>query len=335
MTELFTNTDGANMASGAGPMESITGMLDSMAGGAPIAVGGQMAGLGLQALGFMDNPLQTLATSAIGWLLEHLGPLNLFLDVTMGDPAAVDDAAKQFVAAATQLDALAREHAGSLSCDLPTYFGAAAGTGDVSKSARAFHGAMSTRFEDLRTASAACSGIASLITISGEVVALTRGIFRDMLAEFAWQRLEKAGAMMAAAPLTFGGAAGWFLADSMVAQASTMGQMYRNLLDMLARLKTIAEKMKAMSAVLAKVLKSPLRQSVISNALAETGKAMNNIVYQDRPDSAASAEMPDLPPTPEEKAKQQQKPAFPQDPPKPVYGPTSNAKWTTSGTLDE
>lgn len=335
MTELFTNTDGANMASGAGPVESITGMLDSMAGGAPIAAGGQMAGLGLQALGFMDNPLQTLATSAIGWLLEHLGPLNWFLDITMGDPAAVDDAAKQFVAAATQLDALAREHAGSLSCDLPTYFGAAAGTGDVSKSARAFHGAMSTRFEDLRTASAACSGIASLITISGEVVALTRGIFRDMLAEFAWQRLEKAAAMMAAAPLTFGGAAGWFLADSMVAQASTMGQMYRSLLDMLARLKTIAEKMKAMSAVLAKVLKSPLRQSVISNALAETGKAMNNIVYQDRPDSAASAEMPDLPPTPEEKARQQQKPAFPQDPPKPVYGPTSNATWTTSGTLDE
>ena len=335
MTELFTSTDGANMASGAGPVESITGILDSMAGGAPIAAGGQMAGLGLQALGFMDNPLQTLATSVIGWLLEHLGPLNWVLDVTTGDPAAVDDAAQRFVAAANQLDALARGHAGSLSRDLPTYFSAATGTDDVSKSARAFHGAMTARFEDLRTASATCSGIASLITLSGEVVALTRGVIRDMLAEFAWKRLERAGAMMAAAPLTFGGAAAWFLADSMLAQASAMGEMYRTLLAMLARLKEIAAKIKQVSAVLAKVLKSPLRQSVISNALAETGKAMDKIVYQDRPDSAASAEMPDLPPTPEEKAKQQP-PAFPQDPPaKKVYGPSSHARWTTSGTLDE
>jgi hypothetical protein len=335
VTELFTNTDGPNMASGAGPVETITGILESGPFNDPLGFGGQVAGLGLQALGFMDNPLQTLATSAIGWLLEHLGPLNWFLDVTTGDPAAVDDAAKQFVAAATQLDALASEHAGSLSRDLTTYFSSATGTDDASTSARAFHGAMSARFEELRTASAACSGIASLITASGEVVALTRGLLRDMLAEFAWQRLQKAGAMMAASPLTFGGAAAWFLADTMVAQASTMGQMYRNLLDMLAKLKAIVEKMKAVSAVLTKVLKSPLRQSVISNALSETGKTMGKIVQQDRPDSAASAEMPDLPPTPEEKARQQQKPAFPRDPPKPVYGPTSSARWTTSGTLDE
>lgn len=335
MTELFTNTDGANMASGAGPVETVTGILDSMAGGAPIAAGGQMAGLGLQALGFMDNPLQTLATSVIGWLLEHLGPLNWVLDVTTGDPAAVDDAAQRFVAAANQLDALAMGHAGSLSRDLTTYFDSATGNDAVSTSARAFHGAMTTRFEDLRAASAVCSGIASLITVSGEVVALTRGVIRDMLAEFAWRRLERAGAMMAASPLTFGGAAAWFLADSMVAQASTMGQIYRNLLDMLARLKTIAEKMKAVSGVLAKVLASPVRQSVISNALAETGKAADKIVYQDRPDSAASAEMPDLPPTPEEKAKQQQPSFPPPQPTKPVQGPPSSARWTTSGTLDE
>lgn len=317
MTELFTNTDGPDLASGAGPVETITGIVDSAAGGDPIAVGGQMLGLGLQALGFMDNPVQTLATSAIGWLLEHLGPLDFALDATTGDPDAVDDASQRFVAAATQLDALAKEHAGSLSCDLPTYFGAASGTDDVSRSARAFHGAMTTRFEDLRTASAACSGIAALITFSGEIVATTRGVIRDMLAEFAWKRLERAGVMLAASPLTFGSAAAWFLADSMLAQASTMGEIYRTLLAQLARLKEIAGKLKELSAVLAKVLKSPLRQSVLSNSVSEFGKTADKLVQQDRPDSAAGARMPELPPQA-----------------KPVYGPPSNARWTTSGTLD-
>jgi hypothetical protein len=78
-----------------------------------------------------------------------------------------------------------------------------------------------------------------------------------------------------------------------------------------------------------------LRQSVISNALAETGKAMDKIVYQDRPDSAASAELPDLPPTPEEQAKQQPPTFSPPQPTRPVHGPPSNARWSTSGTLDD
>ena len=335
MSDLFVGMSGAELASGAGPAESITGIVDSAIDGGPAAAGAQTIALGLQALGFMDNPLQTLVTSSIGWLLEHLGPLNFALDATTGDPAAVDDAAQRFVAAATQLDSLAKEHAGSLSCDLQTYFSAATGTDDVSQSARAFHGAMTTRFEDLRTASAACTGMATLITFSGEVVATTRGVIRDMLAEFVWKRLERAGVMLAASAPTLGAASGWFLYDAIVDMSRQLVKINRVLGALVGRLQHIAGKLKELSAVLAKVLRSPLRQSVLSNAVAEFGKTTDRIAQQDRPDSAADAEMPELPPTPEEKAKAQP-PAFPSQPPrKPVYGPPSNARWTTSGTLDE
>ncbi|MGB3437567.1 MAG: hypothetical protein WBA97_02345 [Actinophytocola sp.] len=318
MTELFVGMGGVELTSGGGPAETITGIVDAAVNGGPMAVGAQTLTLGLQVLGFIDNPLQTLATSVFGWVLEHLGPLNLALDATTGDPAAVEDAAKGFVAAATQLDALARSHAGSLSCDLQTYFGTATGTDDVSRSARAFHGAMTTRFEDLRTASVACSGIATLITASGLFVATTRGVIRDLLAEFAWKRLEKIAVASAAGPLTFGGAAAWLLADSLVAQATALGEIYRRLLLLVAQLKHVAGKLNELSAILTRVLKSPLRQAVINNAMAETGKTMDKFVQQDRPGSAASAAMPPLPPQE-----------------KPVYGPPSNARWTTSGTLDE
>ena len=335
MSDLFVGMSGPALASGAGPVESITGAVDSAINGDPVAASGQGLAFGLQALGFVDNPLGTLATSTIGWLLEHLGPLNFALDATTGDPAAVDDAARRFTEAAGTLDRLASEHAGSLSRDLPTYFSAATGTGQLSSSARAFHGAMSTRFDDLKTASAACSGIASLITFSGELVAITRGIIRDLLAEFAWKRLERAAMMTAAAPFTFGSAAAWFLADSMLAQGTTLGAIYNKLALLNGSLQRVAGTIRQLNAILTKVLGSPLRQSVLSNSIAESAKAAGKIIQQDRPGSAASAEMPGLPPTPDEKAKQQQ-PAFPRNPPaKPVYGPPPNARWTTSGTLDE
>jgi len=73
---------------------------------------------------------------------------------------------------------------------------------------------------------------------------------------------------------------------------------------------------------------------VLSNTIAESGKAAEKIVQQDRPDSAGDAGLPDLPPTPEEKTRQQ-RPTFPPEQQKPVYGPPSTARWSTSGTLDE
>jgi hypothetical protein len=336
VSDLFVGMSGPELASGAGPVETITGIVDGAINGGPAAAGGQALTLGLQALGFMDNPLQALTTSAIGWVVEHLAPLNFALDATTGDPAAVDAAAKGFVGAATQLDVLATEHAGSLSCDLQTYFSAATGTDDVSTSARAFHGVMTTRFEDLRTASAACSGIASLIIVSGEVVATTRGVIRDMLAEFAWKRLQKAAVMLAVPPPALGAASGWFLYDTIVDMGRSLGKIGRVLSEMVGRLQHIAGRLKELSGVLATVLKSPLRQSVLNNSVTEFGKTVDKVVQQDRPGSAANAEMPELPPTPEEKA-EEQPPAFPsQQPPpsRPVYGPPSNARWTTSGTLD-
>jgi hypothetical protein len=326
---------GPDLASGAGPVETITGIVDGAINGGPTAAGAQTLTLGLQALGFMDNPLQTLTTSAIGWILEHLGPLNLALDVTTGDPVAVDDAAKRFVNAAAQLDTLANDHAGSLSCDLPTYFSVAPGAHDVSKSARAFHGVMTTRFEELRTASTACSGIATLITFSGQVVATTRGVIRDMLAEFAWKRLQRASVMLAVPPPALGAASGWFLFDTIVDMTRSLGKIGRLLSALVGKLQHIAGKLKDLSALLAKVLKSPLRQSMLSNSITEYGKAADKILQQDRPNSAADAEMPELPPTPDEKANQQSPTFPPRQPQKPVHGPPSNARWTTSGTLDD
>jgi hypothetical protein len=290
----------------------------------------------LQALGFMGDPMQSLATSAIGWLIEHLAPLNVALDVTTGDPAAVEQASQQFTAAATRLDGLAVEHANTLKTDLSTYFALAGdATHPMSQSATAFHGVMSQRLTELQTASAACSGTASFVTFSGALVATTRGVIRDMLAEWVWQTFKRAAAMSAAAPLTFGGSAALLVADRALSSSKLLRRFVDLLTDLAQVLKRVAGKLTEVSSILNRVLKSPLRSAVISNSITEYGKMADNVVNQDRPNSAV--ELPPLPSTPAE-----EKPIDVLDgppPPKddrPVQGPgIAPARWSSSGTLDD
>jgi hypothetical protein len=340
MDNLIVGTQGGEKwqesYSGAGPVESITGLVDATIKGDGMTIGGQAVSLGLQALGFMDNPMQSVATSAIGWLIEHLAPLNFALDVTTGDPAAVEQAADQFTSAAVKLDAQAVGHANSLKSDLSTYFDP--GEHAVSQSATAFHGVMSQRLTELRTASAACSGTASFVTFSGALVATTRGVIRDMLAEWVWQTLKKGAAMSAAAPLTWGAAAAYFAADRAMSSVKLLRRFVDLLGDLAKVLKRVAGKLKDVSAILNRVLKSPLRSAVVSNTVTEYGKMSDAVIGQNRPDSAA--EMPPLPAPPSEQPKETPTDVLEGPPPpkddRPVQGPgITPARWTASGTLDE
>jgi hypothetical protein len=325
--------------SGAGPVESITGLVDAAIKGDGMTIGGQAVSLGLQALGFMDNPMQSLATSAIGWIIEHLAPLNVALDVTTGDPAAVERASDEFAMAAKGLDDLAVEHANSLKSNLSTYFTTA---GDpkhpMSRSAKEFHGVMSQRLTELQTASAACSGTASFVTFSGALVATTRGVIRDMLAEWVWQTLKKGAAMSAAAPLTWGAAAAYFAADRAMSSVKLLRRFVDLLGDLAKVLKRVAGKLKDVSSILNRVLTSPLRSAVVSNTVTEYGKMSDTVIEQDRPDSAA--EMPPLPAPPNEPPRETPTDVLEGPPPPkddlPVQGPgITPARWTASGTLDE
>lgn len=314
---------------GAGPVETITGIVNSGIEGDPVAIAGQTGALGLQALGFLANPVDTLASSAIGWLIEHFAVTNALLDVTTGDPAAVTDAADRFTAAAKQIDDLAVSHINALNSSLPTYFAAAAGTStapntavsaeQLSGSATAFHGAMTQRVSELRTASAACSGTASFITAAGILVGTVRGLIRDLLAELVWDSLKKAVATMAFAPLTGGLSAAGFLTERMMALARLLKNSADELSTLTRQLTDVSAKLTKIMDVLSGYLKSPLRQALATNLLAESGKGFNTLLDQDVPNRANETQVNPLP-----------APAHqPQVNPGPVHPP-----WQTSGTLD-
>jgi hypothetical protein len=209
---------------GGGPAESASQLVKAIMQDAPASAVANGVVLGLDLLGALESPLETLATSVIGWLLEHISYLDSFLDLTTGDPGAIDDAVKALNKAAVDLDELAKDHVGSMS-EVPTY--AEGGSGSFN----AFVDRVLPRAEDIETRAIACVGLANAMAIDGAVVAALRGIIRDSLALLVIKTIKWGSAAIAAAPYTGGASMGALLTDVSIESARTARELCTKLAD--------------------------------------------------------------------------------------------------------
>ncbi|OLF16741.1 hypothetical protein [Actinophytocola xanthii] len=183
---------------GAGPVDTLAELGQSIAAGDIDSVVANTGLLGVDMIGAFANPIDTLATSAIGWMLEHIPMLRVPLDVTAGNPDAVKNAVQQWNDTALALENIANQQGNSLRTEVPTYL-----HGD-STSSHEFAAAMNHREAQIRGAALTCAEMASETAKAGADVAVVRGVIRDMLADFAWRTLQWAAAQLAAAPMTLG-----------------------------------------------------------------------------------------------------------------------------------
>src|SRR5262249_15847468 len=139
---------------GGGPLDSVSQVVKSIQSedGFSIAVNVTVAVGDL--LGVLESPLEAVAGSVIGWLIEHVKFLHAFLDITAGAPVAVEAAVGTLQRAAKELDKLAGEHIDALS-QVPTYSEGGSG------SFNAFLDAVMPRAEDIKARSVACTGQAN------------------------------------------------------------------------------------------------------------------------------------------------------------------------------
>ncbi len=311
MTELVNVGGGAQWAesfTGGGPAESMAQLVNSIENDAAFSVAANGAVLGLDALGAMADPLETIAGSAIGWLLEHVGFLNDFLDYTAGDPVAVDEAVAELYKAAKELDTLAAEHITSLSKDVPTY-----GEGG-SASFNAFLDRGMPRAEQIRTQSLACRGLGSAMAVDGGIVATVRGVIREILVEFVYWLLKTGAAALAAAPYTFGGSLAALAGDSAIQAARTARTIAGKLEDVASRLTAMSGKLGSLATTVEHANKAV--KTTASNVLLGGARAADTL--ESRPElgeaDRAAARREEAQPPPE---------------------PTRPGPWHTRGTLDE
>jgi hypothetical protein len=231
--------------SGAGVVDSLTETVTAITNfdspGDVLDVGLGAASVGIDALALMENPVDTLATSAIAWMIDNLSFLRWPLDVTVGNPDMIDKAVQALNKAAADLDTLAGEQADALGTQVPTY------REGGSTSAVTFGDVMNLRVAQLRGASLACAGAAEAYASAGVWVATVRACARDMIADFIWDLLQKAATHLAAGPMTFGASVAEFVASTVQRAAMLVNKIGDMFATALNRLKILSKRLAELS----------------------------------------------------------------------------------------
>jgi hypothetical protein len=204
--------------------------------------------VGIDALGFMSNPIDSLGSSAIGFLIEHLAPLRAALDWTTGDPDSIQNAITGWNDLALTLDKIANDHRPAPERYAPTWINGG------SKSAANCTEIMAFRSDQISGASMACVGMAQQTANAGMLIAAARNVIRDMIAEYVWQQLKKAAAKLAFAPFTFGATAGEFVMNAMIEMSRLLQKISRVMTKVVDKLAEISQRLTGLAKIFDKYL---------------------------------------------------------------------------------
>ncbi|GGQ59213.1 hypothetical protein [Couchioplanes azureus] len=152
-------------------------------------------GASLDMLSLAVDPLGTLASWGVAWLMEHVQPLEDALDLLAGNADEVAAHATTWATVAAFTDQARQDYADRLRTEVSAWFGA---SGDAYREHAAAH------LNTLEGIATACRGISCAVEGAGLLVALVRGIVRDLIAEFVGTLAARLPQWLAEEGLTLG-----------------------------------------------------------------------------------------------------------------------------------
>ncbi|MFC4001412.1 WXG100 family type VII secretion target [Prauserella oleivorans] len=229
---VFTNMEPDKLTAGTGPIDTVYQAAKDINNPEDWAVDG--LALGLDALGFIANPLGALAGSVVGFLIEHLEFLKEPLDDLAGDPDAI------FAVAAVWGEQVSKECV-QIADDYQRAIESEIGSwnGDA---AEAYRGKSGQIVEQIRSLEAAAVGVSQAVQGSGQAVATVRGIIRDLIADVVGEILVAAAAAVASSWFTLGGSLAAFTGWAVARGAATAGKIAGKISKLLMKLATILNK---------------------------------------------------------------------------------------------
>ncbi|GAA2502246.1 WXG100 family type VII secretion target [Winogradskya humida] len=140
-------------------------------------VDGTLGGVGasLDILSMVVDPLGTLVSWGVSWLMEHVKPLKEALDWLAGNADEIAAHAATWKNVATFTARAQSDFAARLRTEVSGWFGS---------SADAYRGHAEAHLSALDGISTAASGISYAVEGAGLLVGLVRGIVRDLIADF-------------------------------------------------------------------------------------------------------------------------------------------------------
>ncbi|AXX31892.1 putative Rhs protein [Actinosynnema pretiosum subsp. pretiosum] len=160
---------------GIGIAESSVDLANGIADGNWVEAGLGGAGVGLEVLSMVIDPVGTVASYGVGWLMEHVQPLKEALDWLVGDPPVIRSFSETWGNVAAEVRAVAEELGGQ---DAPGWEGAAA---------QAFRGANAETADAIAGAGVLAEGVGIGVMVgpghAGDRRAGHHGHLADVLAD--------------------------------------------------------------------------------------------------------------------------------------------------------
>lgn len=192
---------------GAGAASSVADLNDALASDHPdpFEITFSAAAAGLDTLGAVLNPFDSLLQAGIGWLIEHVSFLHEALDALAGDPTQITAQAQTWHNVAVELRHVAADHRNAAA--IPDWDGAAADA--YRRTAEGFAAALDTTAGNAER-------LSGLILTSGAGVGTERALIRDWVAEFLTYVIEFVVLSGLLAVITAGGSVATFILSTVV-----------------------------------------------------------------------------------------------------------------------
>jgi hypothetical protein len=199
--------------------------------GSEIAAAG--FGAGLDALGTVMDPLGSLASAGLGWLIEHVWFLHEPLDWLAGDPIQIEAQARTWQNMASALDALATDYRADVD-GLAGWDGAAA----------VGYRQAATRYVDgLQQGAGGADDLSVQVLDTGAMVGTVRALIRDTVADFVAWLIGPALAALATSVISAGASVAAFIAWSVYRAVDTAAGVARRIAQLLDDLAAWAERL--------------------------------------------------------------------------------------------
>ena len=241
--------DTTTAVTGIGIAESAQGLAHGVSNGDWVEAGLSAAGAGLEVLSMVIDPLGTLASYGVSWLIEHVRPLKEALDWFAGDPPVIQSFSETWGNVATEVNAVAAD------------FLREAGTGTsgwTGSAADAYRGHATETADAVTGAATLADGISAGVMIMGEVVAFVREFIRDMVGELvgrliSWA-LEVAATLGLATPAVVAQATA-AISKAVNKIADLVRKLVKTIGNVTPRIRKIIDKLDEIMAKLAKLMR--------------------------------------------------------------------------------
>ncbi|TYB40424.1 WXG100 family type VII secretion target [Micromonospora sp. AP08] len=235
-----------------------------------VAIGGFATSM--DALAVVTDPLGQLVAWGVGWLIEHVKPLSDALDELAGDPDQITAYAQTWQNIAKAAAEAGTDLQGRVGRQVADWSGAAA---------EAYRQTHSRHLAALTALSRAASAMAEVTTGAGLLVAMVRGLVRDLIAEFVSVLAVRLWEWLAEEGLTLGLATPWVVTQVTALAgkwAARITRLLHALIESLRRLTPILRRLRQLIAD----LKALVRRSAPGSAAPSTAvDRANHLLHAD------------------------------------------------------